>query len=261
MYCERFRPIEYENNADFHTNGEKRILDEVSPHIEIAFDVGAHEGEWTALLLSLAPNISNIYTFEPSKANFSRLIARRFPPCVACQPIALSSRIGTGRLYTFDQNSGLNSLHNREGLQDGWGIEHSDVAEQVTLQTIDRFCAEHSIPKVDFIKIDTEGHEVDVLIGARESLSRGLIKIIQFEYGGTYIDSRKLLKDVFEFIAPFDYTMFLIAPEVLSVYFRYDQRLENFQYKNFVMFHNKMIESIPSAREAVQRAQHSFAPH
>jgi FkbM family methyltransferase len=91
--------------------------------------------------------------------------------------------------------SGLNSLHSRDGLEAGWGIEPATDGEKVHLDTIDEFVARHVIPQVDFVKIDTEGHEIDVLEGGIQSLAQERIRCVQFEYGGTYIDARRLLKD------------------------------------------------------------------
>jgi FkbM family methyltransferase len=233
-----------------HSNGELRLLQEVAADIHIAFDVGANVGEWTAFLLSRAPRVAHVYAFEPCGSAFVKLVDRSFPPCVSSYRMGLSSRPGNAFLYVLGEADPGNSLYQRQGLEKGWGIQPTDTTEEVTLETIDRFCEQHDVQSIDFVKIDAEGHEVDILEGARESLQKGIIQIVQFEYGGTYIDSRRLLKDVFQIVAGLDYTVFLIAPDRLIAYLQYDQRLENFQYKNFVIFHHKAIERSPSAKSA-----------
>ena len=160
-------------------------------------------------------------------------------------------------MHVYGDARGTNSLYDRQGLEDGWGMDSAGGKETVALETVDGFCREHGIGRVDFVKIDTEGHEVDVLEGARECLRNGALRMIQFEYGGTYIDSRRLLKDVFELTAPLDYTVFLIAPDGLIACPRYDQRLENFQYKNFVLLHEEEVPRVASARAAMQRMRRS----
>ena len=244
-----------ENNHDMRTNGELRLLREVSAGFRVVFDVGANVGDWVALLVSVAPRISRLYAFEPSSSAYARLASRSFPTSVLPRHLGFSSRSGHASLYVFGESAGINSLHNRRGLEDGWGIHPADSTEEVTLETIDRFCERERIPAVDYLKIDTEGHEVDVLEGARESLEKGILKAVQFEYGGTYIDSRRLLKDVFEMLAPVDYTVFLITPDGLVAYPRYDVRLENFQYKNFVVLHDGAIGGIRSAEKAMRKAK------
>jgi FkbM family methyltransferase len=251
LYCQRFQVPGYENNVDIHTNGELWLLEEVAPDIRIAFDVGANVGDWTALLLSRARQLTRVYAFEPSRPAFARLLARSFPPSVSQHRMGLSSKPGKALLYVLGEAAPGNSLYQRHGLENGWGIHPSEATEEVTLETIDGFCEQHDIQRIDFVKIDAEGHELDILEGASQSLQKGLIQILQFEYGGTYIDSRRLLKDAFQIVAGLDYTVFLIAPDRLIAYPRYDQRLENFQYKNFVIFHHTAIERSPSASWAL----------
>lgn len=250
LYSQRFT---CENNDDIHTNGELRLLHEVAAGVDVAFDVGANIGDWTALLLARVPRVSHVHAFEPIDSTFAKLADRSFPPSVSRHRMGLSSKPGTASMYVLGEGSTGNSLYRRQGLEDGWGIRPPEATEEVALETIDRFCEQHGIQKIDFLKIDAEGHDVDVLEGARESLRRGIIQIVQFEYGGTYIDSRRLLKDAFEIVAGLDYTVFLIAPERVIAYPRYDQRLENFQYKNFAIFHRDAIARCPSAKRALER--------
>jgi hypothetical protein len=79
-----------------------------------------------------------------------------------------------------------------------------------------------------------EGHELEVFKGAQEMLKKGGIKYIQFEYGGCTIDARMLLKDLFNLFLPYNYALYKIYPHELKLVPRYDQRLENFQYQNWV---------------------------
>jgi hypothetical protein len=82
--------------------------------------------------------------------------------------------------------------------------------------------------------LDVEGHELEVLRGSTEMLSQGRIGTVQLEYGGCNIDARVLLKDIFAFMEPFGYAAHKILPAGLKFVRRYDQRLENFQYQNWV---------------------------
>ena len=51
---------------------------------------------------------------------------------------------------------------------------------------------------VDFLKIDTEGYELNVLQGFEDTLEN--VKIIQFEYGGTFLDNNTKLIDVINYL-------------------------------------------------------------
>lgn len=57
---------------------------------------------------------------------------------------------------------------------------------------------EKHISDIDFLKIDTEGYEINVLRGFEEHLN--IVKIIQFEYGGTFLDNNTKLIDVIEYL-------------------------------------------------------------
>lgn len=222
-----------ENNDDIHSNGELRFMREMLVNCHIVFDVGANVGEYAVLVLGINPGLQ-LHCFEPSGATFPRLLARRFPPNVICNNFGLSSVEGERTLYVFADGAGINSLYRRHGLEDGWGLAPQQRTESVRLDTIDHYCENHSVGEIDYLKVDVEGHELEVFKGALEMLEQGRIKILQFEYGGCNIDARVLLKDLFEFLQPFGYVLHKIYPQYLRRIDRYDQRLENFQYQNWV---------------------------
>lgn len=235
-------------------SGELRLLRELAPALDVVLDVGANVGNWTAALLALRPS-ATIHAFEPAPGAHEALRRRAFAGNVSVHRTALSSRKGAAPLFLFSDSSELNSLHNRDGLEDGYGVSPATQAEEVELETADAFCASRGLSQVDFMKVDTEGHEIDVLLGSRQSLERGVIRRVQFEYGGTYIDSRRLLKDAFELFRDLPYVLFRIVPNGLVAFPRYDQRIETFQYGNFVALHRDTIRGTASAQQALQRTR------
>lgn len=68
------------------------------------------------------------------------------------------------------------------------------------------YIVESNIDSIDFLKIDTEGFELEVLKGFDGYLSR--VKIIQFEYGGTFLDNKLKLKDVIDYLRSFGFHQF-----------------------------------------------------
>lgn len=223
-----------ENNDDIRTNGELRFMKERLGSSQLVFDVGANVGKWAALALEINPDL-RLHCFEPSKPTFQKLLANNFPKTVTCNNLALGSAPGENTLYVFEEGSGLNSLYERRGLEDGWNLETQKKTETIRLETLDRYCAQHSIAEIDFLKLDVEGHELEVFRGAKEALETGRVKAIQFEYGGCNIDARVLLRDVFEFFQSYRYIFYKIYPGELRRVARYDQRLENFQYQNWAI--------------------------
>lgn len=254
FYCEHCGGSSPTITSDPTANGELRFVREAAPHLDVVLDVGANVGDWTASVLELRPT-ATIHAFEPSTSAHHALLRRGFPDNVTVHKAALSSRTGTAPLHIFGEASGLNSLHNRFGLEDGYGIPPATQTEEAMLLTADEFCMSHGLQRVDLMKVDTEGHEVDVLQGSVQSLKSGIIRRVQFEYGGTYIDSRRFLKDAFDVFAGLDYVIFRIIPDGLIACPRYDQRIETFQYNNFVAIRSDLISESPSAGKALQQSQ------
>jgi len=219
-----------ENDDNMQTNGELWFMRSVLPQCSIVFDVGANVGDWTALALGINPR-QKIHCFEPSKATFQRLQVRAG---AIYNNFGLSSAPGEMELWVFDEGSGTNSLYKRQGLQDGYGSTEQQRKEVVRMDTLDAYCRRVGVQTIDLMKVDVEGHELEVFKGAKEMLAHKSIQRIQFEYGGCHIDSRVLLKDLFDFFQSYDYSLCKMFSHELRHIPRYDQRLENFQYQNWV---------------------------
>lgn len=227
-FCRRYvNRYDGQNNADMRSNGELHWLREVLPTCSTVFDVGANVGEWTTFALGINPKLS-VHCFEPSQATYCLLEAQAFGGDVILNQKGLGALSGECSLYVYAEGAGSNSIYQRTALN--LAQTHT---EQIQVETLDEYCERQHITNIDFLKIDVEGHELDVLKGAIVMLAKGRIRRIQFEYGGTYIDARILLKDMFDLLISYGYQIYKIYPDGLRLVQRYDQRLENFQYQNF----------------------------
>lgn len=231
QYVDRYNG---ENNANMRTNGELHFMHEVLGDSRTVFDVGANVGEWAALALTINPAL-DLHCFEPSQGTYRRLLERAFPPNVRCVNLGFGSAREEKTLYVFEDGSGLNSLYKREGLEDGWGLQPQERTEIIKLDTMDHYCSEQGIDSIDLLKVDVEGHELEVFRGAARMLERRQIRAIQFEYGGCNVDARVMLKDLFAYLRPFGFTFYRMYPGELRRVERYDQRMENFRYQNWVV--------------------------
>ena len=226
-----------DNNPDPATNGEHDMLRSTIPACGIVFDVGANIGDWSAAALALNSRLE-LHAFEPSARNFAALTAKGFPANVRLNQVALGARAEERELYGFGGHGELGSLHPRTAL-DGYPIDRPDSSERVSVITLDDYCARHRIAQIDFLKIDTEGHDLQVLRGARGMLAAGTIGVAQFEYGAANIDSRDLLKDFFDFFAELPYGLHKVRHGGFAPFPRYDSRLENFAYQNWIAARRK----------------------
>ena len=150
------------NNCDMATNGEPRILRTYMPRCRVVFDVGANISDWTRMALTIN-SLLDVHCFEPSKDTFQVLnqLQASFPS-VRCNNIGLGSAAGEAQIFVFAPGSVLNSLYRRIGIN---SADHQTVRETVQIDTFDNYCHENNIDVVDFVKVDVEGHELEVFNG------------------------------------------------------------------------------------------------
>ena len=113
----------------------------------------------------------------------------------------------TSMFLNYDnQGSGLASVYERK-------LGHMNIdfskKEKIEIKKIDDFCKEHDINNIDLLKMDVEGHELEVLKGAEKMLSNNSISAIQFEFGGANIDSRTYFQDFYNLLKD-KYTIYRI---------------------------------------------------
>ena len=132
------------------------------PHSSTVIDVGANIGLSTILLARMA---ERVIAFEPSPPNVAflrRNLKRNGITNVEVHAVAASSEPGTLRFHVAQFGAGSHVV--AAGHVSGNTISTVDVPA-VTLDETD-------LPPIAFIKIDAEGHEPDVLAGARQLLVR-----------------------------------------------------------------------------------------
>jgi len=158
----------------------------------VLMDVGANKGFYSReLLKQYANHVSELHVFEPSKDLTKRFLNFN-DPRVRVNNLALSNESGTAFLFKVSGNSGLNSLTKRR--LDHINVHMNDV-EEISAITLDEYVSKNNITHIDLLKIDVEGHELDVLNGASRFLQDNKIKCIQFEFGGCNIDTRVFFQD------------------------------------------------------------------
>ena len=125
---------------------------------EVLFDIGGHIGSASVHFARRFPK-ARIFTFEPVPDNFELLRLNTAPyPNIKAFNFGLGSQSGTFRMKGLDHglDTGARSLVSGTGLG-------GDRMWEVQVRSVRDFLKENAITKVDFIKIDTEGAEYDIL--------------------------------------------------------------------------------------------------
>ncbi len=181
------------------SHAEERFLSRRLPAIAngVLFDVGANHGSYTRFLRRLSPE-SRIHAFEPHPKTFASLQQRAAGPLVTLVNMAVSDCGGTMQLYDFANADGSTQA---SLAQASVGMFDPDiVSHAVEVTTIDAYMAKAGIDVIDFLKIDTEGFDINVLRGAKGALDKGAIKTIQFEFVPADIAMRVTMRDFFEIL-------------------------------------------------------------
>ena len=172
----------------------------------VVLDVGANIGSWANEYNSQVKDCV-IYAFEPSRETYLSLVeATKGMPNINVYQFGLGNSNNSQKLYYDEEKSGMASLSKRDLRHRGVEFEKS---ENVRVVRLDSFLEENSI-KPDFIKIDVEGHELAVLEGLGDYINS--LKVIQFEFGGTDIDSRTFFQDFWHFFEEKPFDLFRLTP-------------------------------------------------
>jgi FkbM family methyltransferase len=167
----------------FPSSIDRKVLARHIPHrrtVQCIFDVGANIGQ-SALSFARDFPQAEIYAFEPFSSIFARLErnvagqARIKPLRRALGSTAEHMRVG------FDGDS-MSQTNRIAPVADGASAE-SSLTEDIEVETLDAFCSASSIERIDILKTDTEGYDVEVLRGAARMLKQGQIQIVITEAG------------------------------------------------------------------------------
>lgn len=191
-----------------------KLLARLTPLSEyrVVLDVGANVGKMTACYLEQFPN-AKIWSFEPVSATCEVLRARFARELrVQVRHEALGSDEHTALIQAAGTSVG-NMIVDREAP--GGCYEHVSVA------TGDGFLAETGLPTVDFLKIDTEGHDLKVLMGFTAALHRRSIRLLQVEASMNSTNKRHVpIQDFMQFLEPLGYHLYRVTGQVEE----YDRR-------------------------------------
>jgi FkbM family methyltransferase len=209
---------------------------------EVALDVGANNGYFTALFACLVGPEGRVHAIEANPVladRLRRMIDRNdFGGRVLLHPVAASDREGTARFYLSDHlgTTGMASLVRKSYLEEtSWN--------EVPTVTLDRLLEEHGAPQIALMKIDIEGAEIAALRGMEQTLRERPPRAILCEVsdnrhsltteGAAFVDDQTLIA----FLRERGYTPFRVVPDGLEPY-----QGEPVEHAEFCFVHEKSAD-------------------
>jgi len=181
------------NNCDPTTNGETNFFMNIKNRINVIFDIGCRTD-------------SEFVNFEGHVHYFDPI--NEFIEEISKQPNQNTKSIFNNfglcnenkELYYYPRYQSFYNRINSCKIND----ENNKIL--LTIKKATDYIISNNIKLIDFIKIDTEGYELNVLQGFEDNLKN--VKIIQFEYGGTFLDNNTKLIDVITYLDSFGFHKF-----------------------------------------------------
>jgi FkbM family methyltransferase len=197
----------------------------------VVFDVGANVGNYSKKLRKSNPEV-DIFCFEPHPVNFKALKTNASNLNLKLFQCGVGSSTGVLNLYDYADDDGsshasfykdvIEEIHNRKA-----------VGHQVNIIALDQFVEQNGIDRVSLLKIDTEGHEMEVLKGFERWIRAGKVDLIHFEFNEMNVVSRVFFKDFWDFLP--NYNFYRMLPHGLLPIRNYSPiSCEIFAYQNIV---------------------------
>jgi FkbM family methyltransferase len=217
----------YENDSfRGESNGEAHVLGRIAPlGLGCVFDAGANVGDWTAS--ALAAGAERVHAFEIAPTTRAQLSARFATDArVRIADSGLASTAGIVRVSVNSRNSTIASSVITQ-------LGPDDAIIECPVITGDQYCVDNGVEQVDFLKIDVEGADIDVLRGFDAMLAAGRVRTLQFEFTLWAAIARVWLGEFYDLLTPCGYEIGKIYPHYVD-WRAYGPDQERFLRANFL---------------------------
>jgi len=209
MYRAPFLYGEYEA---LHT----RLIQSIIRPGDVCLDIGANFGYYSALFSKLVGATGKVHGFEPVPAFYAlaqETIELNGASSIAkLHNVGLGSATGTFTVYTFSELA--------QGFASSSDLNRTDTTPHLcSVTTLDKFVEANAIRRVDLMKVDVEGDELNVFLGGKQLLSTPFAPAITFEINTNCLSARALTPDdVQAVLAEYGYCTFFRIPHRGRIY-------------------------------------------
>jgi len=225
--------------AKYFPRGVKRDHDikEALPKFraDVVFDVGANIGQSArAYLIYFAG--AQIFCFEPVGSTFFELRENmKGHSQVHCYRLALGASRGEGDMVL----SGASVMFHMAGPPQPSAPPEAGELERVDIQALDDFCRDSDIKSISYLKIDTEGYDLEVLKGAQTMLREQRIDLVEVEAGMYPGDTRHVpFEKLKEYLEQQEYFVFALYEQM----YEWSMNMANLRRINPVFVSRRVLE-------------------
>ena len=187
-------------------------------NVKIVVDIGAHKGEFLKHIKKIK-SIRKIYSLEPQKKVYEELLKEIDNKKFFAYNIAISNRNGKQKMQIndFSMTSTLSKV-NENSIY--YKIKNLIIGtkkkkfENIKTEKLDFFTKKRKLNKIDLLKVDTEGHELNVVKSGLKTLKKTRYLLIEFRQNDLYLNyssqalHKIVLKNNFKLIKKFKFPLF-----------------------------------------------------
>jgi FkbM family methyltransferase len=189
------------NNAENSlgiTWGEERFLRALAARGQLTtvLDIGANRGGYALAVKAIAPS-ARVISVEPHPLTYAALCDAVRGTNIETIQAAVSDTVGTCTLHDFADADGSTQA----SLDPAVIRFHGNgpvVSHQVTTITLDELVRDMGLTDISLIKIDTEGFDLNVLRGGRNTIASKTARFIQFEVISSNVIRKISVADFFD---------------------------------------------------------------
>ncbi len=192
----------------------KKIIKNNKP---IIFDIGANKGQSIERFLKVNNN-AVIHSFEPNKDEFD-LLKKKYNnnKNIKLNNIALGEK--KSRKYFNITEHSANSSFLELNKDTNWiklrssqlNVDKENYIKkkiEVDIETLDTYCNQNLIEKIDIVKIDTQGYEEQILIGCKEMIESQKIDALEIEITFSSVYEKYVcFSDIEKYLVPNNYRL------------------------------------------------------